>query len=93
MNSDIEWDEDKNQLNLRNHPGISFEEAQTVFLDEYCLVLPDDPHSFGERRYNALGSSGAGRLLVVTYTERWQKLRIISARGPTKRERRTYEEG
>lgn len=92
MHSDVEWDEEKDEINKRKH-GISFDEASTVFLDDYNLVLPDEAHSFGERRYNVMGTSSAWRLMVVTYTERGNKVRIISARPPTKRERKFYEEG
>jgi hypothetical protein len=88
---DVEWDEDKNLINQHDH-HVSFEEAATVFNDPLSLAVPDDEHSFDEPRYNIIGESAFGELLVVTYTERGARLRIISARPPTPRERREYHE-
>jgi len=90
--NEVEWDDDKNESNQRNHDGISFDEAATVFLDSLARILPDKKNSRGEARFNILGASSWGRLMVVTYTERGTRLRIISARKPTRRERRDYEE-
>jgi hypothetical protein len=57
------------------------------------LAAPDDEHSFDEARFNIIGEAAFGELLVVTYIERGGKIRIISARTPTRRERKDYEEG
>jgi len=88
---DVEWDEDKNLLNRRKH-HISFEEAATVFLDPFEITIDDPDHQFSERRFISIGESLKRRLLVVSYTERAGTIRIISARTPARRERRTYEE-
>jgi len=89
---EAEWDENKNQQNQRKHQ-VSFQEAATVFNDTLALIVPDDEHSWSEQRYHIIGESNLGDLLVVTYTERGDRVRIISARYPTRREKRDYEEG
>jgi uncharacterized DUF497 family protein len=89
---EIEWDEDKNRANKKNH-RVSFEEAATVFGDSFELTIDDPDHSLSEYRFITIGESSEGRLLVVSYTERGGKIRLISARKPTQRERRDYEEG
>lgn len=89
---EVEWDESKNRLNQKNHQA-SFEEAATVFDDPLALITPDDEHSFSEKRYHIIGETVLGDVLIVTYTERGDKIRIISARTPTRRELRDYEEG
>jgi uncharacterized DUF497 family protein len=89
---EVEWDENKNQGNKKKHQ-VSFEEAATVFNDPLALIVSDDDHSWSEQRYHIIGESALGDLLVVTYTERGNKVRIISARTPTRGERRDYEEG
>jgi hypothetical protein len=88
----FDWDENKAALNLRDH-HVSFEEAQEVFYDDWAVVVPDDTHSFGERRYHIIGASSQ-RLLLVVYVERAEDvIRIISAREPESYERRRYYEG
>lgn len=71
--------------------GVEFPEAMTVFGDPLEVVIPDPDHSVGERRFLSIGQSSAGRLLVVSYTERDAHIRLISAREATARERRNYE--
>jgi hypothetical protein len=88
----FEWDTDKAQANVRDH-GVTFEEAQTVFGDPLSLTWPDPDHSVGEERLIDLGWSAHGRLLLVVYTERHGRIRIISCRAATRQERRRYEEG
>jgi uncharacterized DUF497 family protein len=66
-------------------------EAQTVFGDPLEVTIPDPDHSEGEFRFLSLGRSEADRLLIVSYTERGSRIRIISAREATPRERRDYE--
>lgn len=90
---EVDWDENKNRLNKKNHQGISFEEAATVFNDPLSISVADDEHSWDEARHHIIGESELGRLLVVTYTEGAGKARIISARKPTRNERQDYEEG
>jgi uncharacterized DUF497 family protein len=89
---DVEWDQHKNLLNRRNH-RISFEEAATVFTDPLELTIADPDHSLDENRFISIGESFKRRVLVVSYSERVNVIRIISARKPTKHERRLYEEG
>lgn len=87
----FEWDDAKAAANLRKH-SVSFAEASTAFADELSLTGDDPDHSHGERRLITFGVSSAGRLLVVSHTERGGHIRIISARPATRSERRFYEE-
>ncbi len=87
---EFEWDPGKAGQNLAKH-GIAFAEAATVFKDPLERTIPDPDHSLDESRFLSLGLSLAGRLLVVSYPERSSRIRIISAREATPRERRTYE--
>jgi uncharacterized protein len=88
----FEWDEVKAKANLNKH-NVSFEEGRTVFNDPFLFTFPDDKHSADEERYINLGLSASGRVLVLTHTERQGKIRIISCRKATPRERSFYEEG
>ncbi|MCL1491850.1 MAG: BrnT family toxin [Pseudanabaena sp. Salubria-1] len=87
-----EWDENKAIKNLAKH-GVSFAEAKTIFDDPLYVDFYDLDHSEDEERYLIVGESNRGRLLIVSYTERRESIRIISAREVTKSERETYEEG
>ena len=87
----FEWDGKKAESNVRKH-GLTFEEATTVFGDPLGLLMPDPDHSRGEERYLLLGMSTQQRLLVVAFTERAPRTRLISARRATRSERRRYEE-
>jgi uncharacterized DUF497 family protein len=87
---EFEWDAGKAASNLSKH-GISFAEAMTVLNDTLEVMIPDPAHSAVELRFVSIGLSEAGRLLVVAYTERDQRIRIISPRQATPRERRQYE--
>lgn len=88
----FEWDPAKAVRNEANH-GVSFNEAATVFGDPLSLVFDDPDHSFDERRSLIVGQSDQHRILIVSYTERGDAVRIISARETTRRERETYENG
>lgn len=88
----FEWDDSKAQQNVKKH-GVSFEEASTVFSDPLSLTIRDPEHSREEDRYIMLGESRRQRLLVVAFTERETRIRIISARVANPRERKDYEEG
>ena len=88
----FEWGEKKARSNLRDH-GVSFDEAQTVFNDDFSITIPDPGHSFGEERFLIIGVSHTDRLLVVVFTERDDRIRLISAREAERHERRDYEEG
>ena len=92
MALDFEWDLDKAASNAAKH-GVAFEEASTVFADQFSFSRPDPRHSRGEAGFAILGRSARGRLLAVFYTERGPRTRIISARAATRRERGTYEHG
>jgi uncharacterized DUF497 family protein len=85
----FEWDPAKTERNLAKHGG-SFEEAVTAFSDPLSLTVFDPDHSTDEDRYVLQGVSSFGRLLVVAHTDRPARIRIISARLATRRERRSY---
>jgi uncharacterized DUF497 family protein len=88
----FEWDEDKAALNAAKH-GVSFLEAATVFGDRLSETFDDPKHSAEEQRFVIIGTSGRGRILVVAHTDDGETVRIISAREPTRGERKFYEEG
>jgi hypothetical protein len=88
----FEWDAKKAAANLRRH-GVSFEEATTVFGDRLAKTYEDPDHSDREARELTFGFSSTGRALVVAHCERAERVRLISARPMTRRERRQYEEG
>jgi len=87
----FKWDENKNRKNKREH-GVSFEEAQTVFLDENAIRFFDPDHSGEEDRFIMLGISFTLRVLVVChcYRENDEVIRLISARKADKDEIRDY---
>jgi uncharacterized DUF497 family protein len=87
----FEWDESKAQQNVKKH-GVFLEEASTVFGDSLSLTIRDPEHSPEEDRFIMLGESSRQRLLVVAFTEREDRMRIISARIANRRERKDYEE-
>ena len=83
------WDEEKAEKNYRKH-GVKFQNAALVFLDEFCIDEFDEIHSEDEDRYKIIGE--VEKVLVVIYTERGDRNRIISARQATKSEREEYYE-
>jgi hypothetical protein len=87
----FEWDFEKAARNIAKH-GVSFQEAETVFGDPLGRIVMDPRHSEEEDRYVLLGLSRRRRLLAVMFTERAQRVRIISARKAAPRERIDYEE-
>jgi uncharacterized DUF497 family protein len=87
---EFEWDEKKAKANQTKH-GISFEEASTVFDDPLSINFDDPDHSIGENRYLIIGLSDQGKFLFVSYADRNNKIRLISARLVTSKERRYYE--
>ena len=91
MNIKFTWDEVKNKSNTKKH-GVSFEEAQSVFLDENAQEFFDESHSDDEERFLMLGISSNLRLLLVChcYREADNTIRIISARKATTTERKEY---
>lgn len=86
----FEWDSNKATTNIRDH-GVSFDEATAVFGDPFAITYPDPDHSMEEVRFLTFGHSIAGRILVVVHAERGDKIRIISAREMTRKERQDYE--
>ena len=91
MDLAFEWDDKKSNKNLKKH-GIAFEEAATVFGDPLSITIPDPKHSKAEHRFIIIGESVQRRTLVVVHVERTDKIRIISARRATRREKKIYEE-
>ena len=89
---EFEWDPAKGAANLTKH-GVTFSEASTIFGDPFEVTIPDSAHSEGEARFLSLGLSAESRLLVVAYTERAGRIRIIHARVAAAKERNTYESG
>jgi uncharacterized DUF497 family protein len=81
----------KARANYLKH-GVSFLEAVEVFRDELAVTVPDPDHSASESRYLTFGAAFAGRSLVVSYTERGDTIRVISARVMTPREHKPYED-
>jgi hypothetical protein len=86
----FEWDKDKERRNIRKH-AISFDEAVTVFYDPLSATFADPDHSIEEDRFITVGYSSQGRLFVVSYTEKGDAIRIISARRATMLERTRHE--
>ncbi len=89
---DFEWDEDKARTNGVKH-GVSFAEATSVFGDPLAVTFGDPRHSADEDRYLTIGLSAAGRVIIVSHTDRETATRIISAREATRGERKGYEDG
>jgi uncharacterized DUF497 family protein len=86
------WDPDKERSNIERH-GVDFTEAATVFGDMFEQTISDLDHSVGEYRFLSIGHSSLNRILVVSYTEREERIRIISSRTASPKERRQYESG
>jgi uncharacterized DUF497 family protein len=88
----FEWDGGNARKNERH--GVTQAEAEQAFFDQRLLVAPDPGHSVAEPRFHALGSTAAGRLLHVTFTLRGDgaRIRVISARDASRKERMTYEQ-
>ena len=92
MEIEFEWDQNKEEKNIRKH-GVSFHEGATVFGDSLSWTFPDPDHSVYEERLLTIGISSQGRIIIVSHTDRNIKTRIIGARPATPRERRDYENG
>jgi uncharacterized protein len=88
---DFEWDERKELANQKKH-GVSFFEASEVFADEFSSCVRDPDRSDEEDRYLLFGVTLKGNFLVVSFTERAEAIRIISARPMTRLERNAYEQ-
>ena len=90
QNEFFEWDDDKAETNLRKH-GVSFDEACTVFDDAFVITQPDNRNDYGELRKYTIGMSSHGRVLVVVWTQRRNRYRLISAYIPEPNQRKGYE--
>ncbi len=88
MADEFEWDPAKAAANYKKH-GVRFEHAVLAFEDAFALVELDDSQDYGEERFLQTGWT-VGGILVVVYTERGERIRIISAREATEYERRNY---
>jgi len=86
----FEWDIAKAKTNLRKH-HVALSEAATVLRDRLSITIYDPDHSIEEERYLTVGTSVAGRFLMVAHTDRGDRTRIISARELTRKEREAYE--
>jgi uncharacterized protein len=91
MEIEFEWDAGKANSNQKKH-AVTFEEASTVFGDVLAFIFDDEELSDDEQREIIIGHSDRNRLLLVSFTERKDRIRIISARQASKRERTDYEE-
>lgn len=85
---ELEWNSRKAAANLRKH-GIDFADAATVVYDDRAITIPEARSD--EERFVTIGMDALGRILVIVYTWRDERLRLISARKATPRERRQYE--
>lgn len=92
MGATFEWDPAKDEANRRKH-GVSFRAAISAFMDPLSMTIPDPDHSVEEERFLLLGENHQGQLLVVSHTDRQDRIRIISVRKADRRERREYEQG
>jgi len=88
----FEWNDAKAASNQNKH-GVSFEEAKSVFYDEFAIQFFDEDNSENEDRFLMLGLSNESRVLLVCHCERdsGHNIRIISARKATKNERKFYQ--
>jgi uncharacterized protein len=86
---EFEWHEDKADVNVEMH-GVSFAIAKTVFKDPFAIERLDDREDYGEIRFVMVGMAEGSVLLFVAYTEREERIRIISARRATQREQDDY---
>jgi uncharacterized DUF497 family protein len=86
------WDPEKAKANQKNHEGVTFEEAKVVFEDANAITITDYESDPNEERLITIGMGAKARVLVVVYTYRREKIRIISARKANPRERKEYSE-
>ncbi|MFH1051689.1 MAG: BrnT family toxin [bacterium] len=88
---DFEWNEKKAESNLIKH-GIRFEDCVSVFDDKVGIYIFDEKHSIVESRFILIGNNNQESTMVISYTIRNNKIRIISCRTASKNERKRYEE-
>ena len=87
----FDWDEGNRQKNWEKH-RVDFRECEEVFFNQPLLISVDIEHSFQEKRYHVLGRSDTNTSLFLVFTLRNNKIRIISARDQSKKEREIYEQ-
>ena len=88
---EFEWDENKNQINIRKHE-IDFLDASKVFDDPNFIVNEDTRHDYDEARYQVIGNINAHGTIFVVHTERYDNvIRIISARKANNKEKHLYQ--
>jgi uncharacterized protein len=88
---EVEWDPNKAAINLQKH-DVRFSDAESVLFDPNALSF-EDTTAQGEQRFIVIGMDHLWRLLVVVYTDRGNRVRLISARSATRSERQKYESG
>jgi len=86
----FDWNPEKAQSNVKKH-SITFDEASTVFSDRLSLTIHDPIHPEVEERFISMGTSCRNRVLTIVHTDQGDRIRIISARKATKKERFYYE--
>ena len=91
MGFQFDWDNRKHAANIRKHE-VTFDEASTIFSDQFGMTIYDPAHSQAEERFIEMGLSSRGNLLVISYTERGKSVRIINARTANRAEAKRYEE-
>jgi len=88
---DVRWGPAKAKANLKKH-GVRFSDAESVLFDPLSLSM-EDASAKGEQRFISIGLDAGGRVVVVVYTHRGDKIRLISARLASRSETRAYEKG
>lgn len=88
----FDWDEANKTKNWIKHK-VSAKECEEIFFNEPLITFRDNIHSWKEKRYKALGITIKGRRLHITFTIRDNKIRVISARDQSRKERKLYEKG
>jgi hypothetical protein len=88
---EITWDPNKAETNFKKH-GIRFSDAEMVLYDSFAMTIEEQIVA-NELRYVTVGADAVGRILAVVYSYRSDKIRLISARKATRKERTQYEEG
>lgn len=91
MSIQFAWDPKKDRGNAKKHEGVRFTEATTVFRDPLAFIFDDEEHSEEEYRELIIGYSNRHRILIVSFTERDDVIRIISVRKVDNEEREDYE--
>jgi uncharacterized protein len=87
----FDWDDGNSQKNWEKHQ-VDFRECEEVFFNQPLLISEDIKHSFQEKRFYVLGRSDTNRMLFLVFTLRNNKIRVISARDQSKKERMIYEQ-